>query len=234
MSVVIALKDEKNKRFALGADGQVTRGQLKMTLPSSCGKIWQVTDGIIMGGVGSLRDIQIVRASALILPTEFITEVEINEIWIINCLVPRIFTALREQKRLYRDKDSEIEYMESVFIFAVDDNAFIIDNFGGVIPVDDYCAIGSGEEVAIGVLEATRNNKEMSIQDRILAAINACADKTIYVNDAADILYTAEDIETIADEKLLTLLLDKWKFLLDDDKDMIYDILENTTATKDK
>ena len=39
MSVVIALRDEKNKRFALGADGQVTRGQLKMTLPSSCGKI---------------------------------------------------------------------------------------------------------------------------------------------------------------------------------------------------
>ena len=234
MSVVIALRDEKNKRFALGADGQVTRGQLKMTLPSSCGKIWQISDGIIMGGVGALRDIQIVRAAALIWPSEFLNEIEIDEIWIINCLVPRIFTALREQKRLYREKDSEIEYMESMFIFAIDSSAFVIDSSGGVIPIEDYCAIGSGEEVAIGVLEATRDNKEMSVQDRILAAINACADKTVYVNDAADILYTAEDIETIADEKLLTLLLDKWKLLSDDDKDMIYDILKNTTATKDK
>ena len=187
-----------------------------------------------MGGVGLLRDIQIIRASALIMPSEFLNGVEIDEIWIINCLVPRIFTALREQKRLYRDKDSEIEYMGSTFIFAIDDNAYFIDGSGGVTPIEDYCAIGSGEEVAIGVLEATRNNKEMSVRDRILTAINACADKTIYVNDAVDILYTTEDMETIADGKLLTLILNKWSHLSDDDKELIYDILENTTATKDE
>ena len=65
-----------------------------------------------------------------------------------------------------------------------------IDGEGSVLENDDYLVIGSGEAIATGVLESNKSKKP---QDRIIQAIKACADKTLYVNNS--IYITSTDLE---------------------------------------
>lgn len=55
---------------------------------------------------------------------------------------------------------------------------------------EDYLVIGSGVEIAKGVLE---NNKNKTPEERIAEAIQVCADKTLYVNNEMHIVCTKID-----------------------------------------
>ena len=70
-----------------------------------------------------------------------------------------------------------------------------------VSEIEDYFAIGSGSDVASGALYAT---KEKNPFERVVTAIDAAAETTLFVDDGIDVLVTEEHKD---DEKLLAKAL---------------------------
>ena len=85
-------------------------------------------------------------------------------------------------------RPSPLPVINNEFIVAIEDKMYIVDREGTVIEGNDYLVIGSGEDVATGVLE---NNKNKKPETRIKEAILACSDKTLFVN--SEILITTTE-----------------------------------------
>ena len=179
MSVVVAIKDG-NKVF-IGADSQVTKGGTRTTLKNPNNyKIWKVDDSpnCLMAQVGNLRDANVVRLMSNIIDDydEFYNRV--NYRFVVKFLVPEIVKTLKEAGFL-QTSDNFVDYMESSFLFAYKDKLFNINSDCSVIEVDDYVAIGSGSQEAIGSLLSTEG---LSPKERIIKAIKSSATNDIYVD----------------------------------------------------
>ncbi len=178
MSVIVAIK--QNNKVYIGADSQVTRGGTRSTLKNPNNyKIWKVrgVDHCLMGHVGVLRDANVVR-----LMDGLVTDYEayknlINYELVVQKIVPDIYDALKQ--RGFISFDEQNSSINSRFIFAYKDQLFVIGSDASVIEVDDYVAIGSGEDQAIGSLLSTENEEPKT---RILKAIKASAVSDIYVD----------------------------------------------------
>jgi len=70
-----------------------------------------------------------------------------------------------------------------------------------VTEIDDYLAIGSGSDVARGALFATKKQNPF---ERIVTAIDAAAESTLFVDDDIDLLAT--DIHDGDQEKIAKAL----------------------------
>ena len=86
--------------------------------------------------------------------------------------------------------------MPNAFIFAYKDKAWTIWHDLTVSEIDEYFAIGSGSEVARGVLYATTERNPF---DRIVTSIEAAAESTLYVDTGIDLLATNKYEEDLAD-----------------------------------
>lgn len=186
MSLVVALKNKD--RIILGSDKQVSIGNNK---DHSCTKIWEVhgLSGAIMGGVGTARASQIIQYSDIIdkngLNPEPTTE------FVVNSLVPIIATTLKENGIVIDPTpDSELGCVSipNSFIFAYKDKAWMIWSDLSVQEITDYMVIGSGSDVARGVLWATADKKNPF--ERIAMCIEAAAESTLYVDNGLDLLTT--------------------------------------------
>lgn len=186
MSVVIAIKD-KNK-IIMGSDSQATSGGLRYTLPQSAGKIAisPQSKHILIGGVGNTRDAQVIQNCKNLIPEINILKDDINFQYVVNELTMNVYNVLRNMNRVCTNNNG-IAQIESTFIFAYKDEAWLIGNDLTVIPIEDYLVIGSGVEVANGVLE---NTKDLDAVTRIKQAIEACNKKTIYIDNNVQILHT--------------------------------------------
>ena len=186
MSLVVAIKDRD--RIILGADKQISLGN---NLFHNSTKIWAVEElpGAIMGGVGLARASQIVQYSRII-DKNFLNDFDsLDTDYIVNVLTTNIAAALKENGVVVdKAPDSECLMMPNAFIFAYRDKAWMILNDFSVTEIDDYLAIGSGADVARGVLFTTRSNNNPF--DRIVTCIDAAHDSTLYVDNGLDILST--------------------------------------------
>lgn len=191
MSLVIAIKDKN--RIVLGADKQASFGGAK---DHQATKIWEVSnlEGAIMGGVGSVRASQIIQYSEIIDKNAFAGEPSID--YIIRNLAPTIAATLNANGvpcEVPTDSETGISggcvMMPNAFLFAYKDKAWMIWHDLSVTEINDYVAIGSGAELARGVLFATKDKNPF---ERIVTAIDAAAESTIYVDDGIDILLTEE------------------------------------------
>lgn len=185
MSLVVAIRDKD--RFVLGADKQASTG---MTKDHTSTKIWAVKGlpGAIMGGVGSARASQIIQYSEVIDKNSL--DAGLNTDYIVNSLAPIIANTLTANGiKLQAPEESSCSMMPNAFIFAYADRAWMIWNDLSVTEIEDYIAIGSGSEVARGVLFATGKTK---VFDRIAICIEAAADTTLFVDDAIDFLWTKD------------------------------------------
>ena len=91
--------------------------------------------------------------------------------------------------------------MESKYLFAYRDKLFLINSDGCVLEIDDYVAIGSGEDQAIGSLLSTEGEQPKT---RIIKAIKASAASDIYVDYpivVSDTKNTDFEVITETDEK---------------------------------
>ena len=184
MSLVIAIKDKD--RIVLGADKQVSTGDSK---DHTSTKIWAVAElpGAIMGGVGSARASQIIQYSNIIDKNMF--DGEISTDFIICSLAPTIAGGLKQNGiNLDTKEESVCEMMPNSFIFAYKNRAWLIWNDLSVTELDSYLAIGSGADVAKGALFATKDKNPF---ERIVTAIDAAAESTLFVDDGIDLLATA-------------------------------------------
>ena len=177
MSVVVAIK--QNGIVYLGADSRVTRGGTKSTLKNPNNyKIWQVgeTPACLMAHVGNLRDANIVR-----LMDDLVTEYDIHKNrvdyrYVVKHVVPDIIRALQDVG--YLKDEQYFEHMDSRYFFAYKDKLFLINSSGCVIEIEDYAAIGSGEDQAIGSLISSEGEEPKS---RIIKAIKASAASDVFV-----------------------------------------------------
>lgn len=185
MSLVVAIRDKG--RFVLGADKQSSTGFNK---DHTSTKIWEVPrlKGAVMGGVGSARASQIIQNTPIADKNDIDAVGDINTEWIITSLIPCIVAALRNNGvKCDVPEDGSCVMMPNAFLFAYKENAWMIWNDLSVTEVEDYIAIGSGSDVANGALFATQERNPF---DRIVTAIDAAAETTLYVDNGVDLLTT--------------------------------------------
>lgn len=184
MSLVIAIKDKN--RIVLGSDRQTSTAYNK---DHSCTKIWNVPDldGAIMGGVGMARASQIIQFSPVV-DKNLLAEEGPTLDFMISSLGPSIMATLEANGVICDAKEGDACKMSpNSFIFAYKDKAWMIWNDLSVTEIEDYLAIGSGSDVAKGVLFATKDKNPF---ERIITAIDAAADMTLFVDDGVDLLTT--------------------------------------------
>ena len=189
MSVVIAVKDKKTKCVYVGCDGQATSGNNKITLKGQSNKIWNHNgiDDLIIGGVGTLRDLQIIQCSPDIIEPMGLA-LGIDYSYMVRVFYTSIYNRLKEYNRIEISGEGVYSpFIQDSFIVVQQDEAWVLDPDGAVQELDDYLVIGSGQDIATGVLE---NNKNKDPRTRITEAILACSDKTVYVDDNITILHT--------------------------------------------
>lgn len=178
MSVVVAIKDKD--RIWMGCDSQVSSGYTKSTLTSQR-KIWRDSkeDELVMGLVGSLRDLNILSTAEDWLEELPKLKDEINFKYIVRNVVPKIFKELNNFGRM-RQKDN-IQSIESDVIFAYKNNAFQIEADGCVVKIDDILITGSGYRLGLGAWENLKKNNELSIKEKLIEVIKACCENDLYV-----------------------------------------------------
>ncbi len=169
MSVVIAIKD-KDKVY-LAADSQCTCGASKLTLSNPNNyKIWKTKglDNSIMCHTGACRDMGVIRFNNFIPETRALRG-DIDIEFVQGEMVYDMFDALKE----YEFTESEEgPHMASGYLFAYKDKVYEISRWMYVIEIDDYTAMGSGRDSAMGSLAATVGEP---IESRLLKAVIAAA-----------------------------------------------------------
>jgi len=178
MSVIVAIKE--NGIVYMGADSQVTKGNSRATLKNENNyKIWNVlgTKNCVMGGVGAMRDANVVRLMDDLVTDYNMYRNHISYAFMVKKIVPDIVGELRHYGFLANDK--YIDGLNSSFLFAYQDQLYSIGRDCSVLEVDDFVAIGSGECEAIGSLLSTEGLRP---EERIIKAIKASAANDIYVD----------------------------------------------------
>ena len=179
MSVVVAVRDEG--QIWLAADSQVTQGYTKkLLLSSNSFKICKSPLNTNIGGVGSLRDMNILSTADI----EFISERDVlkNEITfrsIVRDTVPAIFNELALHGRLYNDH--EIRSMDSSFIIANGESCYEICCDGGVLELDDMFAIGSGGDAAESAYTILKDSG-LSAKEIAIKCVMASCERDLFVN----------------------------------------------------
>ena len=181
MSVVIAIKE--NGVTYMAADTQISFGDSKRHLKSdSLQKVWAVTDTphCIMGGVGLTRDLNLIRyCTSELIPEASVLKNEINVGTIMLNTVPAIFESIRTYTQLVTGCDKDIP-INSEFLLAYKDKIFDIAPDGTVEGVEDYIAIGSGADAALGSLKHTTDEP---VYDRLIKALDAASESNLYVSE---------------------------------------------------
>lgn len=178
MSVIVAIK--KDGVVYMGCDSQITNGGTRTTLKNENNyKIWKVGDveKCFMGSVGNLRDACAIRTMDDLVTNYNVFKKHISYHFVVNKIVPDIIKRLQDFSFL--KKDGVFEGMDSSYLFAFEDQLYMIHNDGSVIEIDDCVAIGSGKNEAIGSLLSTENEEPRT---RIIRAIKSSASSDIYVD----------------------------------------------------
>jgi len=195
MSVIVAIKN--GDHVIVGCDSQVTAGYCKKTLTNKNNyKIFKpVKDkDLIIGVCGSLRDRDI-----LFCIDEYIEEIvklknEVNYKYIVTNIVPGIFEILSNNKRILDIKD-KLKIMEIEFVFIYKNQIYKVANNGCVIEIDDYCAIGSGSDYAIGYLNEC---DKTDIKEALIKSIKSSCKNDLHVNYPIIVMNSEnDDIEII-------------------------------------
>lgn len=192
MSVVIAIKE--NNHIVLGCDSQVSTYNCKSKLSKENTKIWSVKncDGALMGSVGLLRITQLIQVQDNLIDELTVLKNGINFQYCVTTLFDKICEILQKYNLLKKQEGTIIPDVYNEFIFAYKDKAWLIYSDGSVEEIEDYLVIGSGEEIAKGVLES---NKSKCAKMRIKQAIKSCSDMTLYVDDNIVIKTTKGEVK---------------------------------------
>lgn len=188
MSVVIAAKYKNG--IAMVADKQATYYNTKFDNVTKVQPFKYSNSGI--GVVGYLRDCNVMRLLEDVIPAEDILKrVDIDELYVIRNIVPRIMNHLAENKRL--DKTKDIYSMESMMLYATEDNIYTIGEDFSVAETDtSFATIGCGSEKVTGYLATlgdTSKYNRKEITDVLCYAVQKACEKDVYINDSVDLMY---------------------------------------------
>lgn len=169
----------------LAADKRVTYG---FTLMSRSGKkVFKITDKLSMASAGFIADMQVIAKN---IEAEIrLYELESGQTISVYSAA-KLMSLLLYNRRLY-------PYMVEVIVGGVDSQGahiYILDPIGAVIE-DEYATLGTGSQVAIGIIE-NNYRKDISLEDAKALAIKAV--KAAFSRDAVS--GDGIDVITISNE----------------------------------
>lgn len=193
MSVVIAAKYRDG--VALIADKQATTANNKVNNVKKLQRFILSNTGI--GTVGYLRDCNVMRVLEEILePQDIINKVDIDDIYVIREIVPKIYEHMKEHKRILHS-ELEVPSMPSQMLFVTSSRIFEIDPDFSVVEAEKcYSTIGCGEEKVRGYMSLigdTSDKTQREIEGILVEAIRRGCEDDVYINNAYDIMFFEED-----------------------------------------
>lgn len=177
MSIVVAIKHEG--KIYMAADTMVSYGNAKrqLTTPHTQ-KIWAVEDtpNCIMGGAGMLADINLIRyCGKHLIPELEVLKDELDIGVIMQTTVPQIFGLIKEYGEVCCKPEGST--IQSQFLIGVGSHLFAVYEDGCVEEEEDFIAIGSGSDMALGSLYTTEGE---DITMRLIKAIAAASSVNLY------------------------------------------------------
>ena len=199
MSLVIAIKNKN--RFILGADKQASIWNNK---EHSATKVWYTEyEGCCIGSVGWARASQIVQYIKGLLDGAGFGKSELNDEYI-HLQLPRIiYETLKAHGAIVENLEQPISLPNDFFI-AYKDRCWKIGSDLSVTEIAEYDAIGSGSDIALGVIETSYMYKEPNPFQIITNAIDIAAEKTLYVDHEVEFV-TTELIKSDVDNQMTAL-----------------------------
>lgn len=163
----------------LGSDSQITSGGTKKNYhhPNNY-KVWH-PDGrnhLLMGSSGLFKGINIIKSINGLVDQKTLYDGTLNHQYVIKNVSRKIMDNMEEAK-LIDSKDFK-PVMVNDFLFANNNEMFMIGIDGSVLQIEDFAAIGSGSIEAIGSLSSTEKEEP---KVRIIKAIEAAIQNDIYV-----------------------------------------------------
>lgn len=183
----------------IGSDSQMTKGGTKKGYnhPNNR-KIWH-PDGrehLLMGSAGLLKGINVIKSINGLIDQRTLSEKTLNYNYVVKNVARRIMDSMEEVK-LIDSKDYNPKMLNE-FLFANNDELYMIGTDGSVLQIDDFSAIGSGAIEAIGSLLSTEKDEPKT---RIIKAIEAAIQNDIYVGYPIVIMSTKDQHVDIIQEK---------------------------------
>jgi proteasome beta subunit len=170
----------------LGAERRVTLGGFVVSKTGK--KTFRVTDRVGAACAGMIGDMQI-------LIKELQSYVKLRELEIKRPLsansIAKLLSVIMFERRF-------APMITQVMLGGYDDvkkpSIYVLDPLGSVIP-DDYAAVGSGAEIAIGVVENgySEGMSEKEAKELALKAIKAAIKRDVSSGDGVDLIYATKD-----------------------------------------
>ncbi len=185
MSVVIAIK--YNEGVILASDKQASYGNLKN---DSCKKIFKSKySETAYGMAGSTRDIDILSCNIVDLMNykDILDNVEMDKTYVVNNIVNNIFDLLIDKNFTYKDA---VE-LDGQYLIVSNQRIFQMFCNGAILEYENFCTIGSGGQLAKGLLENVRHYGNLNLEEATSlvtdAIIKSCKDDCS-VNTSIDII----------------------------------------------
>jgi len=191
MSIVIAYKHDGLITF--GADTQTSFSENKMNITNQERlKIKLIGTDFILAGVGKVRATLILSLHPewFNLPTSEV----LTKQYVVEKIVNPYFKNLADEKHELETTPSGTNEFPASFLVGRGDRLFEIMNCGGVVEIEDVCAIGSGSDFALPCL---RDPKQIQPQDRILAALRIASRFDKYVSGPFVMMDTKDRIPSV-------------------------------------
>ena len=164
----------------LASEKRVSYGYLVMSKTGK--KVFEISNKIGAACAGLVADMQILirimQANAQLFELEHGREMEVKA-------TAKLMSNMLFQRRLF-------PFLTQTIVGGVDEKGssiFVLDPLGSLIP-DDYAVVGSGAEIAVGVLEAHYNKELNVVEGKILVekAVRAAIARDIASGNGIDIL----------------------------------------------
>ncbi len=188
MSLVIAIRDKD--RFILGADKQVSGWNNKNHTAT---KIWFTEyEGCCIGSVGYARASQVIQFIKGLLDNAGFGKDALDDAFI-HLQLPRTIYETLKAHGVVIDNPEQTFTLPNAFFIAYKDRCWKICEDLTVDEVEEYDAIGSGQDIALGVIETSYMYKEKNPYQIIANAIDIAAEKTLYVDHEIEFVETAPE-----------------------------------------
>ena len=169
MTCIIGFTDRENNVSWIGGDSLGSNGYTKATEASS--KVFRndTFQNVLIGGTTTFRHLDLLKYStALFDEIDWYKKTDIDHKFMVTRFIPKVISLFKDG--IISETDTR---RGGNFIVATPGRVFEVQQDYSVLePELGFCAVGCGEEVAMGSLLTTKD-LEMTPQDKILKALEA-------------------------------------------------------------
>lgn len=189
MTCIIGMIDKENDCVWIGGDSLGSNGHTKSVEGQH--KVFKssVLNNVVMGSTSTFRHIDLLKYSEnLFNPLDFYENTKIDHRFMVTQFIPYVIDLF--QTGIINMQEDE---KGANFIMGAGDKLFEIQNDYSVLePSYGFCAVGSGESVAMGSLITTKD-MDMTVPEKIIAALKAAEGYCCGVQRPFILLNTKDD-----------------------------------------